>query len=163
MVLQRHEILPGEEVLVEIRPHWMYLIGPSVTTLAVIGVMVGLDVGFPHASPGVHWVEGIAAAVPCAWLVARFIRWRRSSVVVTSHRIIEEHGVMTRSGWEVHLDHIERVEVVQSMLRRMLGTGRLEVTTWGDAGVLVLEDVRKPVVLWRVINRRLGPPEAGTP
>jgi hypothetical protein len=49
------------------------------------------------------------------------------------------------------------VTVVQSLARRMLGTGRIELELWDDEEIRYLDDVRKPVILQRVINRRLRP------
>ena len=147
----------GEEVLVDIRPHWVYLIGPLLTTLGVIAVAVTLDIGIPHEGVAWHWVEGIAAAVPLAWLVVRFLRWRASSLVVTSFRVVERSGVVSRGQVEIRLSAIELVEVEQSLVRRMLGTGALRFTVRGEEGVRVIGDVRKPVILQRIINRRRPP------
>jgi uncharacterized membrane protein YdbT with pleckstrin-like domain len=147
----------GEEILVDIKPHWMYLIGPLLTALAVVGLAVTLEVGFPHTSVGWHRVEAVAAIIPCVWLVLRFIRWRMTSLVVTSFRLVERHGVASTRTTEIWLSNVEEVEAAQSLFRRMLGTGELEVTLYGDNGIRVFRDVRKPVVLARVIGRRLTP------
>ena len=136
----------------------MYLIGPLVTSLVAVAGAVAFDVSLPHSSVDIHWIEGIAASIPCVWLVARLVRWRRTSLVITTFRLIERHGVMSRRGTEIRLSHIERVDVVQSLFRRMVGTGQLEVTAWGEEDILVVSDVRKPVVLQRIVSRRILPP-----
>ncbi len=59
------------------------------------------------------------------------------------------------------LSAIAAVTVFQSPLRRIVGTGRLEVETWEGAEIRWIEDVRKPVILQRVINRRLLPHPPG--
>jgi uncharacterized membrane protein YdbT with pleckstrin-like domain len=91
-------------------------------------------------------------------LLVRFVRWRQTSLVITSFRLFEDHGVVSRGGVEVRLSHIERVDVVRSLFRRLLGTGLLEVTVWGEEDALILGDVRKPEVLGRILNRRIRPP-----
>jgi uncharacterized membrane protein YdbT with pleckstrin-like domain len=135
----------------------MYLIGPLVTSLVAVAGAVALDVGLPHSSVGIHWLEGIGAAIPCVWLVVRFVRWRTTGLVITSFRLVERHGVMSRRGAEIRLSQIQRVDVVQSLFRRMVGTGQLEVTAWGEEDILTIGDVRKPMVLQRIINRRIPP------
>jgi uncharacterized membrane protein YdbT with pleckstrin-like domain len=147
----------GEEILVDIKPHWMYLIGPLLTAMAVVSVAVGLEVGFPHTSVGWHRVEAVAAIVPCVWLILRFIRWRMTSLVLTSFRLVERYGVASSRTTEIWLSNVAAVEAHQSLFRRMLGTGELEVTVYGEIDIRIFRDVRKPVILQRVIARRLTP------
>ncbi|MHB1711017.1 MAG: PH domain-containing protein [Acidimicrobiales bacterium] len=142
----------------DIKPHWMFLIGPLLTSAVVTGVAIGLDVAIPHTSGDRHWAEGVAVAVPCLWLAIRFMRWRRTSLVVTSQRIVERCGVGSRRTAEVWLSRIESIDVVQSVFRRVLGTGDLEISVIGEDRIYVFKDVRKPVILQRIIARRLSPP-----
>jgi hypothetical protein len=58
---------------------------------------------------------------------------------------------------ETFLTHILSVTVVQSLARRIIGTGRLELEIDGEDQIRWIDDVRKPMVLRRVINRRLPP------
>lgn len=161
MAAHRLELLPGEEVLVDIRPHWSCLSGPLAVSLVVIGIGVALDVGVPHTSVVLHWVEGLVVAVPCLWLAERVVRWRTTGLVLTSFRLIEQWGVLSRHHSETRLADIESVSAVQSLGRRLIGTGQLELQIRGLDELRVIDDVRKPVILRRVINRRLRPPEPG--
>jgi uncharacterized membrane protein YdbT with pleckstrin-like domain len=153
VAISRRVLYEGEGVLLDIRPHWMYLIGPLTVTLVVVAAAVTLDIAFVHTSVAAHWVEGIIAAIPCAWLVARFVRWRMTSLILTNVRVIERFGVLSRRGTQILLADINRVDARQSLIRKLVGTGRLfiEVT---DGGVYEFGDVRKPVALQRVIIRR---------
>jgi membrane protein YdbS with pleckstrin-like domain len=156
LAARRLQLLPSEQVLVDIRPHWSFLSAPLAVALAVAAAGVALDVGLPHTSVALHWVEGAVVAVPCLWLAARLVRWRSSGLVLTSIRLVT-FGV-GRRGTEVRLADIDHVEVDQAMLRRLVGTGSLEVVEAADGRVVRIEDVRKPAVLQRIIIRRLGPP-----
>jgi uncharacterized membrane protein YdbT with pleckstrin-like domain len=166
LAAHRLQLPPGEKVLVDIRPHWSFLSAPLAVSLAAIAIGVALDIGIPHTSVTLHWVEGLAVAVPCAWLAVRVVRWRTTGLMVTSQRIVERWGVVSRRQAETRLDQIATVTVIRSLLRQIVGTGRLELETW-DEEVRWIHDVRKPVILQRVINRRLGPrpqpqPQPGT-
>lgn len=143
-------------MLVDIRPHWSFLTGPLIVSLAAIAGGVALDVGVPHTSVALHWVEGLVVAVPCLWLLLRVMRWRTTRLVLTSLRLVEQRGLVIRRRSETALADIAAVTVVQPLVRRIVGTGRLEVERWDD-DVRWIDDVRKPVVLARVITRRLGP------
>lgn len=164
MAVPRLQLLPGEEVLVDIRPHWSFLTGPLVVSLAVVALGVALDVGIPHTSVRLHWVEGLVVAVPCLWLAVRVVRWRTTGLVLTPYRIIELWGVGSRHQSETRLAEIVSIVAVQSLPRRIIGTGRLELEIRGEDEVRWIDDVRKPVILRRVVNRRLRPhPEPGAP
>jgi hypothetical protein len=136
----------------------VFLSGPLTISLLAVAAGVALDVGLPHTSVALHWVEGLVVAVPCLWLVVRAVRWRTTSLVVTSARVIELWGVASRRLWERRFSQIESVAVEQPLVRRLLGTGRLELHLWDEERTRRFEDVRKPVVLRRVIVRRLVPP-----
>ncbi|MGO8871700.1 MAG: PH domain-containing protein [Acidimicrobiales bacterium] len=164
MAVPRLQLLPGEQVLIDVRPHWSFITGPLVVSLVVIAVGVTLDVGVPHTSVRLHWVEGLVVAVPCVWLLVRVVQWRTTRLVLTPFRIIELWGVVSRHRSETRLAEIVTVVAVQSLPRRIMGTGRLELELRGEDEVRWLDDVRKPDVLRRVINRRLQPhPGPGTP
>jgi uncharacterized membrane protein YdbT with pleckstrin-like domain len=154
----RHlELLPDEEVLVAIRPHWTYLSGPLAVATVVVGIGVALDVGFPHSSVALHWIEGLVVAVPCLWLAVRVARWFTTSLVLTTGRLIEQWGVLSPRSAETPLSYVVSVVAVQSLLRRMVGTGRLELEIRGEDRIRRIDDVRKPAILARVITRRLRP------
>lgn len=147
-------------MLVDIRPHWVFLTGPLVVALVAVTLGITLDVTIPHTSVGLHWVEGAVVAVPCAWLAVRFVRWRRSWLMLTSYRIVDQWGAARGNQIDIPLDSVEQVVVDQGPFRRLLGTGAIDVAVW-DQGILHrIEDARKPVVLCRIITRRLGPPPA---
>ncbi len=163
MAVHRLQLLPGEEVLVDIRPHWVYLSGPLTVATVVIGIGVALDVGFPNSSVTLHWIEGLVVAVPCLWLAVRTIRWWTTSLVLTSVRLVEQWGVATRQYAETPLAYVVSVRAVQSLFRRVLGTGHLELEIRGEDRIRRIDDVRKPVVLQRVITRRLQPATGDDP
>jgi len=156
----RPRLEAGERVLVDIRPHWVFLTGPLVTALVAVAVGVALDVGFPNTSVAVHWIEGCVVAVPCLWLAVRVVRWRRCWIVLTSHRLVDQWGAAAGNRIEIPLGSIARVTAVQSPLRRLLGTGAIDVEVWGEGVLHRVEDARKPAILVRIIGRRLGPPPA---
>jgi hypothetical protein len=159
LAVDRLQLRPGEQVLVRIRPHWSYLSGPLVVATVTIGLGVALDVGFPHATVALHWIEGLVVAVPCLWLAVRTARWWTTSLILTSDRLVELRGMRQA---ETPLASVVSVTSVQPLVRRMVGTGRLELELVGEDRVRRIDDVRKPAVLRRIIARRLRPvPDPG--
>jgi hypothetical protein len=155
---RRPPLLPAEEVLVDVRPHWVFLTGPLIAALVAIAVGITLDVVFPHTTVTLHWIEGALVAVPCVWLAARVVRWRRSWLMLTSYRIVDQWGPRRGDQIDIPLDSIERVVVDQGLVRRILGTGSLDVVVAGQGVLHRIEDARKPVVLCRVVTRRIRTP-----
>lgn len=164
MAAHRLQLRPGEKVVVDVRPHWSFLTAPLVVSILLVAIGVALDIGVPKTSVTLHWVEGLVVAVPCAWLALRVVRWRTTDLILTSQRVIERRGVVARRQSDTMLADIVAVNVDQSLSRRMIGTGRLELETGGEDGaVRWIYDVRKPVIVQRVITRRLGShPQPGT-
>ncbi len=155
MAGSRLSLLPGEEVLVDIRPHWTVLLTPLVVASIAVAAGVGLDIGLPRTSVQLHWVEALAVAAPCTWLGVRAVGWMRRGIVLTPYRLFDVRGPGSRNCYEMRLNEIESVVVVRGMFERIIGRGALDlVLVTGE--VHTVDDVRKPVVLQRVIDRRLG-------
>jgi len=137
--------------------------GPLMAASVVVGLGIALDVAVPHTTVVLHWVEGAVVALPCAWLAVRFVRWRREWLMLTTHRIVDQWGASQGNQIDIPLESIDRVVVVQSIGRRVLGTGSIDVVVREQGPLHRIEDVRKPVVFARVVTRRLGPARPGYP
>ena len=154
----RPPLLKGEQVLVDIRPHWAFLSAPLLVALVAVAVGITLDVAFPHTSVSLHWVEGAMVGVPCTWLAFRFVRWRRCWLMLTTERLVDQWGAASGNRVDIPLASIERVTAVQSPGRHLVGTGAIDVAVWGQGVLHRVEDARHPRVLVRIITRRLPPP-----
>ena len=157
MGVPRRLLRPDEHVLVDIRPHWLAVLGPLAATVVVVGVAVTLEVAFPHSGSTVHWIEGVVAALPVVWLVARAFKWRTTELVVTTDRILVRHHLGTERVAQVPLVEVSHVEVERHLLGRLWGSGTIVVVAAdldGEHVALVADDVRYPDVLQRIVHRR---------
>jgi membrane protein YdbS with pleckstrin-like domain len=152
--ISRRLLAEEEEVLVDLRPHWAFLAGPVVLTAVAVAVAVAVVVKFPSAPVGVAGVLAAMIAVPAIWLVGRLIRWLSISLVVTTTRIILRQGVFSRDLVQVRLHRVAEVHCRQTLIDRLIGSGRLVIEVMGDQP-LAVDDVRRPRRLQRVINRQL--------
>ena len=146
----------GEEVLVDLRPHWMFLFGPAAVTVAVVAVAVTVMNEFPHAAAPVGWLLLVVVALPAFWLLGRTARWLGTSLVVTTSRLLLRRGVLGRDLVQLRLERINEVHCTQTLLERLLGTGRLVVEVGGEGGLVAVDDVRRPRALQRVLNTQIG-------
>jgi len=143
-----------EEVLVDQRPHWAFLFGPAVLTAVAVAVAVTVVVRFQSAPVAVAWVLVAMVAIPGLWLAGRVIRWLGIRLVVTSNRLIYRRGVVGRNLVQLRLQRIAEVHYTQTLLDRLIGSGRLVVELVGESPMAV-HDVRRPRYLQRVISDEL--------
>ena len=162
MPIARRALVDDEEVLIDLRLHWVFLIGPMVVTAVALGVSIAVVVEFQNAPVAVAWVLAVIVAVPLLWTVGRIVRWLGISLVVTTTRIVYRQGVLGRNVTQVRLQRVTEVHCSQRLLERLIGSGRLVVGLAGDDSVIV-DDVRRPRTLQRVITRQLDQLSAPVP
>jgi membrane protein YdbS with pleckstrin-like domain len=149
------DLLDDEEVLVDVRPHWVFFLGPLILTVAAVAVVVGVVRAFPTAPVEVVWLLVALVGLPTAWLLGRLVRWFSTRLVVTERRIVLRSGVLARRCLNLRLQRVVDTHCIQRPLQRLVGSGQLVVEVEGDEQGLALYDVRRPRTLQRVINRQL--------
>jgi membrane protein YdbS with pleckstrin-like domain len=147
---------PGEQIAIDVRPHWKYLAGPIfAVAVVVVGSLVALVENVPH------WAE-IALAVLLVlclvWLLGRYIKWVTTSFVVTTERLIMRKGVLRRSVREILLDRLTDITYNQSLLDRIMGCGDILLESPGRDSPETFPDLPHPVriqnEIYRLINQR---------
>ncbi len=147
----------GEEVALDLRPHWWFM---SEATAALVGsIIVGVLVLQYAGDEGVGRVIKIAAAVLVllclAWFGVRYSKWVTTNFVVTNHRVIHRVGVIAKRGIEIPLERINTVFFHQSIFERVLGSGDLGIESAGERGAETFENVRKPAIVQNEIYRQM--------
>jgi uncharacterized membrane protein YdbT with pleckstrin-like domain len=155
VTFSRRAIHEDEEVLLEARPHWSLLVGPSLVATVVLAGSVAIYVTWSAAPRWFDWVLlGVTVVAVCRFL-ARLVQWRSTDLVVTTMRVIYRRGVVRRSGREILISSIQDVSYVQTLLERMIGKGELSVQSAGGRGEAPFENVRHPAVVLGLINRTI--------
>ncbi|MHB8440107.1 MAG: SHOCT domain-containing protein [Acidimicrobiales bacterium] len=148
----RRLLSEGERVIVDMHPHWSFLgPAPAVAALAVAG-LVAESLGMHDPPTALTYGLLVVTAVALAWLAARVARWRTTDFVVTSSRLVQRSGVLGRQGFDVRLERVNELSYRQRLYQRLFGYGALMVEVGGEAGVVVLEHVRRPEALCGVLN-----------
>jgi membrane protein YdbS with pleckstrin-like domain len=156
VVLSRKFLNDDEELLVEMRPHWVYIFGPLLTS-AVVWIAIGALVLLAPKLP--DWTSYpllAVAAVPAIWLLGRVIKWRCYVLALTSTRIVVRQGVLKRDTVQLRLQRITEINLSQLFWERALGTGKLVIDVQGEDDSVILEYVRKPAIVQRVINSQIN-------
>jgi membrane protein YdbS with pleckstrin-like domain len=155
MALPRKFFNDDEDLLVEMRPHWVFFAGPLSAAVAVVAGVIAILVAF---SPP-NWATDILlllAAVPVLWFLGRLLRWRTYAIVLTTTRIVVRRGVLGRNTTQIRLQRITEICISQKLWERVIATGRLLIDLQGEDDAVVLEFIRKPAIVQRVINGQIN-------
>jgi len=155
MALPRKFLNDDEELLVEMRPHWVFFAGPLFAAAAVVAAVLAILVAF---SPP-NWATDILlllAAIPVLWFLGRLLRWRTYTLVLTTTRIVVRRGVLGRNTTQIRLQRITEICISQKLWERVIATGRLLIDVQGEDDAVVLEFIRKPAIVQRVINGQIN-------
>jgi uncharacterized membrane protein YdbT with pleckstrin-like domain len=157
MAFPKNLLNPGEEVAVDLNPHWLYFFEPVATLVGVVIlaliVQFQLDDGTVKDSLGV--VSVVAILVAAVWAGIRFLKWTTTSFVVTDDRVIFRHGIFAKSGVQIPLERINNVNFHQTLVERLVGAGDLLIESGGESGQSRFTDVRHPDQLQKLIHAEI--------
>lgn len=146
----------GEEVVIDLRPHWT-LFAPAASVLAAaLATLVAL------AAVAAPEVLQVLAAVTTLLALARFVvgysRWASTNLVVTAERLIHRRGVWAKEGVEIPLHRVHAVRCRRSVLGRVLRYGEVVVEAGTEHGANRhgFGPVPRPVAVQREISRLVG-------
>lgn len=128
---------PGETVRFEARPHTAALFRPlsrSMLLALVGGVLVGLS------PPALAVVGAILLGIGALLALRAVMRWDRTSLVVTTEKLLVIHGVARRRAAAVRFARIGPVEVEQGLVGRLFGYGTVIA---GDLEIPYVPDPRR--------------------
>lgn len=144
---------PGEQVAVDVRPHWKYLVGPL---FAVVLVVAGAITALVESVPWWGLLAIAALVLVCLlWLAGRYVRWATTSFVVTNQRLVLRKGVLGRSSREMLLDRLTDISYHQTLLDRVMGCGDILLESAGRDSQEVFPDLPHPVLIQNEIYRLL--------
>jgi uncharacterized membrane protein YdbT with pleckstrin-like domain len=151
MGFPRRLLADHEEMVLDLRPHWIALVGP---TLVLILVVVAEILMFAYFDPpaAVVWVALLTGAVILiAFPVRAVMVWATSHFVVTSDRVIHRSGWLAKRSMEIPLERINDVTFTQSVFERVVGAGSLRIQSASEYGQNHFRDIRRPEDVQKLI------------
>lgn len=141
----------NERMVLDLRPHWIALVGPVLVTLllaaAVILLFALLD---PPAVIG--WVAIVGGIVLFIAIPLRAsLNWITSHFVVTSDRVIHRSGWLAKRSMEMPLERINDVTFTQTVVERVVGAGSLRIQSGSEYGQNHFRDIRGPEDVQKLI------------
>jgi uncharacterized membrane protein YdbT with pleckstrin-like domain len=145
MPFPRKLLADHEELIFDLRPHWIAIVLPAVFTV-LLGVAMVLMYNLPkHASSA--YQNAVVIVTLIVWLflsIIPFLRWLFTNFVLTTDRIITRTGIIAKHSREIPLERINDVTFNQSILQRGLGAGDLLIESAGERGQEKIAHVRHP-------------------
>lgn len=155
MPSERDLLLGDEEMLAEMRPHPAVVLPPFLVLAAAVAIAVVVMVEFGSAPVAAVWVLVAMVALPALWCCGRLLRWRTTRFMVTDRRILYRRGILRRELVQLRLQRVAEVECDQTLVDRAIGRGRLVFDVLGAEGQLVVDDVRRPRRVQRLVSGEL--------
>jgi uncharacterized membrane protein YdbT with pleckstrin-like domain len=134
----------GEEIVLNLRPHWRRVAIPVVLIPIVVGLASYLWFVLPDdkaRGPLRIAVLVVALAVLLWWSLRPWLRWLTTRYVMTTRRVVTRTGVLSRNGRDVPLTRINDVSFSHTVIERIFGSGTLVIESAGERGQIMLSDV----------------------
>jgi uncharacterized membrane protein YdbT with pleckstrin-like domain len=141
----------GEDVILDITPHWSTLVRPVA---ALVVVLVATIVGFLILKP-IGWVLAVVLLATAAWTGIKVLERQNTNFVVTTDRIVYRSGVIAKHGKEIPLERVNDISFKQSVFERLIGTGDLSIESAGAQSRETFGDIPKPSVVQNEIYRQM--------
>jgi uncharacterized membrane protein YdbT with pleckstrin-like domain len=148
---------PGEVLRYAGSLHWIIFV-PSLA-MFLFGVAVALSAstvahGQGENADSIGFALKLIAAILVVYAILKFlaaaIRRSTTEIIITDHRVLYKRGIISRHTIEMNISKIETVDVIQTILGRMLGYGTVFVRGTG-AGLEPLTRVAHPLLLRNAI------------
>ncbi|MHB8467500.1 MAG: SHOCT domain-containing protein [Acidimicrobiales bacterium] len=139
----------GEEVVLDLNPHWSTLVKP----LALLVVVLAATIAGASLSSVLGYGLAVALLVTAVWASLKVARRQTTEFVVTTARLIYRSGLVAKHGKEIPLERVNDISFNQSVFERLIGTGDLAIESAGAQSRETFTDIPKPSQVQNEIYR----------
>ena len=158
-------LVPGEELVLDLRPHWIALAVAALVALIEVAVAIWIFT----LVDGLNWLILLVLAIALvAYPVRRLVWWLTSHFVVTTDRIIHREGWFAKRSMDIPYEAVNDVRFNQSVFERIIGAGSLIIHSASEAGRQEFRAIRDPEEVQKAIyhereknQQRMFNPQAG--
>jgi len=148
MAFPKKLLIPGEELVLDLRPHPVALALPVLVVVLELIVAIWLAVTFDFSA----WIWAIAFVVVFVlYPLRRLIWWLTSNFAVTSERVIHREGFIAKRSMEIPLEAINDVRFEQGIWDRIVGAGTLRISSASEFGTNSFTHIRHPEEVQKTI------------
>ena len=146
---------PGEKVLYSTNAHWVFF-GPAILLWILAAVLLAVSGMAVVAGPVMLVCLALAGVVGIIALyqtvTAWFHRWT-TETDVTNFRVVHKTGFISRKTFEMSLDKVESVDVIQSIMGRLFDYGDVTIMGVGE-GKETITTIASPLAFRNSITAR---------
>src|SRR6478672_5263699 len=113
MPYPRRLLNQGEELHLDLRPHWWFFANHIFTAVPLIIVFFLIQPLHGDVRGVLRWIWGVAVLVWAVWLGLQYLSWNFTHFVVTSDRVIFRTGVLAKRGVEIPLERVNNINFHQ--------------------------------------------------
>ncbi len=154
MTFPRRLLIEGEELVLDLRPHWIALVRAILVAVLVAVAWIVLLPRLPDGDSGevLRWIALGVGVILLIWYALRdLVEWLTSNFVVTTDRVIHREGFIAKRSMEVPLEAINDVRFQQGIFERIIGAGTVIIHSASEAGRQEFADVRDPEMVQKTI------------
>ena len=157
MTLPRKLMIDGEQTVMTTRTHVKALLVPVIILFAVSfagAFLAARTSGYLWGGrPIVMWlVVALSLVLLLLGSVIPFLRWYLWTYTLTNKRIVEQRGILTRSGRVIPLNRINDVAFEKNLNDRILGSGTLVIHDASEQAGLELRDIPRIEDMHRTVT-----------
>jgi uncharacterized membrane protein YdbT with pleckstrin-like domain len=155
MAFPRRLLIEGEELVLDLRPHWIALVWPAIVTALVVAGWTLALIYAPDEGAGrsiVVWGSlAIGLIILLWWPLRAIVAWATSNFAVTSDRVIHREGFIAKRTMEIPLEAINDVRFSQTIFERMVGAGDVIIQSASEFGRNVFANIPNPESVQRTV------------
>ena len=137
-----HSLIPGENVIQQMRPHWALLVKPFLGAIGLIGFIYlyfhFFHMAFPKHSSKIDLVIlGLTAIAALPWVVAPYVKWATTMYLFTDQRIVTRTGLFRVEGETIPLNKINSISFSKTLLERLYGSGTIKIESAAEDEAII--------------------------
>ncbi len=146
---------PNEDVLRRAQRHVLFVLlhtGPYILAAILLWILAGVGYWLDFRYAGVLALILLSISlIPLGIALYRFMWWRAEQYFVTSLRVVQVEGILSKRTLDSSLGQVNDVEMNQSVFGRLFDFGDLDIITGSDAAVNQLHGINQPFEFKRAL------------
>ena len=143
----------GEEIVLDMHPHWWVF--AAVTTRLVLAIVIAVAASLQFHRDYVTYAGEILILIAVMNLVVVYVKWRTTDLVLTTDRLVTRAGVLSRQVHEIPLERVNDISCHQSIFERVIHAGDLMIESAGERGQERFRYVAEPFNVQNAIHRTM--------
>jgi uncharacterized membrane protein YdbT with pleckstrin-like domain len=140
MAFPRRLLIPGEDLVLDLRPHPVALALPALTT--VVALVAAAWLSTTSIESWIPWAAFLIVVL--VYPLPKLVWWLTSIFAVTTDRVIHREGWIAKRSMEIPLEAINDVRFEQGVFDRVIGAGSLIIQSASEHGRQEFEHIRHP-------------------